>query len=232
MAGQGVLPFAYERAARVSGATALGGLPVYLDLAHVLGVSRSVERHVRVRGCGQGWSDAQMVMSLICLNLAGGDCVDDMRRLERDEGFCRLLRRVELAPLCRRERRELERRWRRERRRSVPSPSAVFRYLARFHDAAQEELRQAGRAFLPAANEHLRGLVAVNADLLAAVQRRSPSAVATLDMDATVVESFKQTALPCYKGYRSYQPHTVWWAEQGLVVHSEFRDGNVPAGFE
>ena len=24
----------------------------------------------------------------------------------------------------------------------------------------------------------------------------------------------------------------TWWAEQGLVVHTEFRDGNVPAGFE
>jgi len=114
----------------------------------------------------------------------------------------------------------------------VPSPSAVVRYLARFHDAAQEELRPAGRAFIPAANEHLQGLVAVNRDLLAAVQRPSPSAVATLDMDATVVESFNQAALPCSKGYRSYQPHTVWWAEQGLVVRSEFRDGNVPAGFE
>ena len=36
-----------------------------------------------------------MVMSLILLNLAGGECVDDLRILEKDEGLCRVLRRAE-----------------------------------------------------------------------------------------------------------------------------------------
>ena len=39
-------------------------------------------------------------------------------------------------------------------------------------------------------------------------------------------------ALYCYKGFKSYQPLNTWWAEQGVIVHTEFRDGNVPAGFE
>lgn len=34
------------------------------------------------------------------------------------------------------------------------------------------------------------------------------------------------------QGFSAYQPLNTWWAEQGLVVHSEFRDGNVPAGYE
>ncbi|MHC4934450.1 MAG: transposase [Planctomycetota bacterium] len=51
-------------------------------------------------------------------------------------------------------------------------------------------------------------------------------------MDATLVETHKQEALACYKKFRAYQPLSVWWAEQQVVVHSEFRDGNVPAGFE
>jgi hypothetical protein len=38
--------------------------------------------------------------------------------------------------------------------------------------------------------------------------------------------------LYCYKGFNAYQPLNTWWAEQGLVVHSEFRDGNVPAGYD
>jgi len=25
---------------------------------------------------------------------------------------------------------------------------------------------------------------------------------------------------------------STWWAEQGMVLHTEFRDGNVPAGYE
>ncbi len=53
-----------------------------------------------------------------------------------------------------------------------------------------------------------------------------------LDVDATLVETHKRLALFCYKGFKAYQPLNVWWAEHGVVLHSEFRDGNVPAGFE
>jgi hypothetical protein len=37
-----------------------------------------VEKHVGVRTGSQGWSDAQIVMAIILLNLAGGNCVDDL----------------------------------------------------------------------------------------------------------------------------------------------------------
>lgn len=232
MVAQGVLPFKYQADSHKSGATALAGLPVYLDLARVLGLADSIRRHMSVRQGTQGWSDEQIVMALVLLNLAGGDCVDDLRVLERDEGFCRVLRRTELVGLSRRERRATERRWRQERRRTVPSPSSVFRYIERFHDPSQEILRQAGKAFIPAASEPLKQLRLVNRDLVAAVQRRSPSSVATLDIDATLVECFKATALYCYKRFKSYQPLNVWWAEQRLVLHSEFRDGNVNAGLD
>ena len=57
-----------------------------------------------------------------------------------------------------------------------------------------------------------------------------PVAQATLDMDATLIETQKREALYCYKHFKAYQPLNTWWAEQGLIVHSEFRDGNVPAG--
>ena len=32
--------------------------------------------------------------------------------------------------------------------------------------------------------------------------------------------------------YRAYQPLTTYWAEADQIVHSEFRDGNVPAGHQ
>jgi len=80
--------------------TALAGLPVYLDLAQVMKLRESIERHLHVRDGGQGWSDAQVVLSLILLNLAGGECVDDLRVMEEDEGFCRVMRRVELHVYC------------------------------------------------------------------------------------------------------------------------------------
>jgi hypothetical protein len=170
-------------------------------------------------------------MSLILLNLAGGDCVDDLRVLEGDEGFCRVLRRVELHGMKRKGRRALERRWRKRRRRAVPSPSAAFRYLSAFHDQEQEGYQGAGKAFIAQPNKHLQGFGRVNRDLLGFVQRHNPRRAATLDMDA-VVETSKRGALYSYKHYKSYQPLNTWWAEQGLVLHTEFRDGNVPAGYE
>jgi hypothetical protein len=169
-------------------------------------------------------------MSLILLNLAGGDCVEDLNILEADEGFCRILRRVELHGLSRRERREQERRWRKEKRRTVPSTTAAFRYLGVFHDEEEEKKRVLGRAFIPAPNEYLRGLAKVNKDMMAFSQKQENGETATLDMDATVVETMKEEAYYSYKGYKSYQPINVWWAEKQMVLHTEFRDGNVPAG--
>ena len=51
-------------------------------------------------------------------------------------------------------------------------------------------------------------------------------------MDACLVETHKQEALHSYKRYRAYQPLTTYWAEADQIVHSEFRDGNVPAGHQ
>lgn len=85
---QGVLPYQYQVQDGEFGMTALGGLPVWLDLAQVAGLSDAIGRHVRARGGSQGWTDAQVVTALILLQLAGGECVDDLRVLEADEGFC------------------------------------------------------------------------------------------------------------------------------------------------
>ena len=230
---QGVLPFQYKEQGQSSGLTALGGLPAYLDLAQAAGLRDAIRRHLTVRPLqGQGWNDEQIVMALILLNLAGGDCVADLERLEADEGLCRVMRRVEHYGLPRSERRELERRWRKQRRRDFPSASPVFRYLAAFHDEEQERKRPGGTAFIPAPNAHLQALGRVNRDFIAFVQSRSAQREATLDMDATLVDSEKSGALWCYDGYRAYQPFNVYWAQQELVVHSEFRDGNVPAGHQ
>ena len=229
---QGVLPYKYEEERTDGGMTALAGLPIYLDLASVLGVADFIRAHVHVRKSGQAWTDEQAVLSLMLLNLAGGDCVDDIRILEKDEGFCKVLGRVETKGLTRQQRRALERRWRKERHRSVPSPSALFRYLEAFHDPGEEIKREQGKAFIPAPNEHLQGLRRVNQDFVASIQKRHPEREATLDTDATLVETQKEDAFFSYKGYKAYQPFNIWWAEQKVVLHTEFRDGNVPAGYE
>ena len=98
---QGVLPYKYEEERSEGGMTALAGLPIYLDLASVLGMGECIRAHLHVRESDQGWTDEQAVLSLMLLNLAGGDCVDDIKILEKDEGFCKILGRVETKGLRR-----------------------------------------------------------------------------------------------------------------------------------
>ena len=237
---QGLLAFQYEQEKGSTGMTGLSGLMTYVELMQAAGLRSSVERHVGLRETGQGWTDTQILNSLILLNLAGGDSVVDVEVLEKDEGLCRVVRQAETYGMHPRERRGLEERWRAERRRSVPSESVVFRYLERFHDPVEEAGREAGRAFIPSPNQALKGLGKVNADLVSFVQSRSPHSQATLDpvsstgqaMDATLVGTHKQEALYSYKKYKAYQPLTTYWAEADQIVHSEFRDGNVPAGHQ
>ena len=190
---QGVLPFKYENEKQKSDMTSFGGLPLYLDLAHVMGLSRLLEKNLLVRTNSQGWSDSEMIMSLILLNLSGGDCVEDLNRLESDNGFCRILERTQMHGMRRQQRRALSRRWRKEKRRSVPSPSSVFRYLSAFHDPDQEVLRESGKAFIPIC-KHLAGFLEVNRGFLSFVQKSHPEKTATLDMDATLVETNKSEA--------------------------------------
>jgi hypothetical protein len=229
---QGLLPFQYEIEKKAGGMTGLAGLPTYLELTHVMGLRRLISEHVQARQGNQGWTDDQMVMALVLLNLAGGDCVDDLRVLEGDEGFCRVLREVEFYGRTRSERRALKRRWRKERIRTFPSPTAAREYLELFHDPKQEENRKPHKAFIPEPLELLCALVRLIGAFAGAMQRRSPEKTATLDMDATLVETFKKAALYCYKKFKAYQPLNVYWAEQGLVLFSEFRDGNVPADYD
>ena len=223
---QGVLPFQYGEERSSAGMTALLGLPAYLELLHASGLRESVERHVGLRECGQGWTDNQIVTSLMMLNLAGGESVVDLEVLNKDAGFCRVLREVETYGMGHREGSRLDKRWRVERQRGVPSESVVFRYLERFHDADEEAKREAHRAFIPAPNQALEGLGKVNAYLVGFVQGRSSHRQATLDpvsstgqaMDATLVETHKQDALYSYKKHKAYQPLTAPYGATGQAL--------------
>lgn len=53
---------------------------------------------------------------------------------------------------------------------------------------------------------------------------------ATFDVDAQLVETAKKGARYCYEGYRASQPMEVEWAETGLVLADELREGNVHPG--
>lgn len=236
---QGVLGFQYEIEKTESGLTSLGGLPLAMDVAKAVGLADLADSEIGARRNSQGYTDAQFLMAGVLLQIAGGDCVDDLDRLEQDDGFSWLLRDVEIRGLPRAERRRLKHRWAKlKRSRAVPSPTAMREWLKTFHPEGLDEARKlweeetGGKAFVPEPNDFLRGLWRINAGILAKLQKWSPETTATLDADATVLSCFKENAFSSYKGPPGYQPHNIWWAEQRYLTHTDFRDGNVPAGYE
>lgn len=229
---QGILPYQYEMEKSANNMTARAGLLLYLDLMKAMGLSRQIESEVRTRKDSQGWTDAQIIEALILLNQAGGECVEDIDQLESDPGFAHVLEKLYTHGMKRRKRRELTRRWRKEMKRRLPSRSAVFRYLSAYHNEEEEGERKPHKAFIPAANEQLKGLQKIIGVPVNFAQRHKVEKQATLDQDATLVETHKEESLACYKGYKAYQPLNTYWAEHDMIIHSEFRDGNVPAGYE
>lgn len=113
----------------------------------------------------------------------------------------------------------------------------MLRYLERFHEPQTEELRKAAlqagiKAFIVPETAAQQALWQVVRAQLAFLHQRQGGEAVTLDLDATLVQTFKAEALCCDKGFRSYQPLNFFWHELGTVVYSEFRDGNVPAGYQ
>ena len=161
----------------------------------------------------RGFTEAQFIETLILLQTAGGDCPEDLALLRDD----RCLPRGLGYPL--------------------PKVSAVRTFLDRFHDetlAAQRPARAEQKSFILPSSDAVRGLQAVQAGLVGRVAKLYAAQgralrIATVDQDATIIESHKRAALPHYAGGRGYQPMVAVWAEADLVVADEFRDGNVPA---
>lgn len=210
--------------------TSLAGLPLFMEMSKISGLSDSLGQHLQLNS--QGWSDLQIIEAVMQLNFSGGDCVEDIDRLEADEGLKSLLLNLEHKGMSRKERRASQLRFRKGKDRALPSASAIRRYLEKFHNEEEEEKRLPKTAFIPAQNKALQALTSVNQSLVNFLQQHQLCDHATLDQDATLAETHKRSATYCYKNYQAYQPFNTYWHEQGLLVHSEFRDGNVPAGFE
>ncbi|MGA7339038.1 MAG: IS1380 family transposase [Terracidiphilus sp.] len=194
--------------------TALGGIPLVVQAFRSLGLPRSVQEHVRVKQRQRGYDDATFVESFVILNAAGGECVEDFERLRQDPGLAEMIGHA------------------------LPSPRTALEFLQAFHQ--EEKIAEAQQrrlpeqiAYIPEETAALEGLGRVNRDLVQRFGERAPDQrLATVDQDATIIESHKQQALTTYEGVRGYQPMLAAWAETGLVLADQFRDGNVPAQME
>lgn len=210
----GELPLEYDLEPAEQVLTGYAGIPLFVRAARSFGVPGSVGQHVRLKQRQRGFDEATYVESFLVLNALGGDCLDDFDRLREDAGLSQMLGH------------------------EIPSPEAARKFLYAFHDQgkieqAQQELPVGQVSYIPSESEPLRALAQVNQDLVQAVARRAAEQkIATLDVDATVIESWKREAKPTYEGSAGYQPVLALWAEMDLALADEFRDGNVGAHVE
>lgn len=76
----------------------------------------------------------------------------------------------------------------------------------------------------------IRGLEAVNKEVVGEALEGDEHEAYTLDVDATVIEAEKQEAEWTYKKVKGYQPILGFLQEIPVCVAYEFRKGNAPAG--
>jgi len=202
---EGLLPFKLIEDESGEALTSYGGLPLVMETCEALGLAGLVKHYVRIKQRNRGYTESKYVESVIALMAAGGDCLEDIERLRSDAGLKLLLG-------------------------EMPSAEAVRFFLYGFHDEKLLESRPEEGAFIAAETEPLAGLWEVNREVVLKASRKEPLKEATIDQDATVVQSHKEQSQMTYLGERGYQPVINYWAEQDLILSDEFRDGNVPAG--
>ncbi|MDF0676112.1 MAG: IS1380 family transposase [Nitrospira sp.] len=200
------LPFEIDDRIDPTLVTAHAGVPLVIELFRRMGVAQSINAQVRIKQRQRGLAPAQLVETLLALWTAGGDRCQDLKTLRTD---------VALATLLGYE---------------LPAATTIRDFLEAFHGEHPPLWRTGEKTAIPEESAPLAGVGAANRRVLAAVQHQAPQRTATLDVDATILEAHKRTAAVTYEGSRGYQPVIVVWAEQDLIVHDEFRDGNVPAG--
>lgn len=203
---QNRLPFELDVKIDESLITAHAGIPLMAELFRACGAAEVMERRASPKQRDRGLKAWELAEGLFALWLAGGERCEDLDRLREDEALAVLLGH------------------------RLPAARTARTFLEGFHEDDLPLLQAGEHAVVPAESDLLQGLAAVSSQVVSYLQQHQPVAQATLDVDATILESDKRAAKATYDGRRGYQPVVVLWAEHDVVVADEFRDGNVPAG--
>jgi len=206
-------PFVLDPRPLLEATSAHAGLLSVSRAYRSLGVPALVAANLSLRKRQRGFSEAQSIEAICLLQTVGGECPEDMHLLAGDQ--C-LERGLGYRP---------------------PKATAVREFLERFHDKKLEELRPKRadqKSFIFPSSPPVAALQQVQSGLVRRIaklydQAGQPQRIATVDQDATIIESHKEAAYWHYEEGRGYQPMVAVWAEADLVLADEFRDGNVPA---
>jgi hypothetical protein len=199
------LPFELDVRAEAGALTAHGGVPLLIEAFRTSGAAAVVDEQVAIKRRKRGLPPSQLVEGLFSLWAAGGERCDDLTALREDAALALLLGH------------------------GLPAPQTARDFLDAF-DEAVPPLWQGATCQVQGEGQRLQGLAQASRRLIGFLQERRPQAVATIDVDATILESQKRAARWTYDGRTGYQPVIALWAEQDVVLADEFRDGNVPAG--
>lgn len=172
-----------------------------------------IEANLQFKQRLRGFEESQMAETIVLLQAIGGECPEDVPLLHQDPLLSSALGYA------------------------LPKVTAVRSFLEKFHDDKLEALRpprEEQKSFIFPSSEPIKGLQNVQAGLVREVSQKYKNqgqalTIATVDQDATIIESHKKAALYHYEGGRGYQPMVAIWAEADLVLADEWRDGNVPA---
>lgn len=171
------------------------------------GVGGIADRVLPKKKTAKGLTQGQMTESFVLLSALGGECVEDMERLRQDKGLEMMLGY------------------------QMPAPETARQWLDKFHNAELMSVQPQQGAFIPVESASLAGLREPNRQVIwSYIEKMKPGQEVTLDVDAHLVETAKSNAFYCYDGRKAFQPIEVAWAETGLVLAEEFRQGNVLAG--
>lgn len=182
--------------------TSFSGLPLVTELMTRLKIPRLIKKKLKLKK--SGWSDVEMVTSLINLAIAGGEHLSDMRILQKDAAFQRLIQ-----------------------SKGMPGAKAAERYLKRFHDDSLMHKPADAKSWVPQESLGLKALGVISQELARREVKISNLKTVTIENDATQVESSKDEAKWTYQGVKGYMPVVGIIAELGIIIADEFRDGNV-----
>ena len=200
MVRQHVLPFKLE--ATDDTITSQAGLVLFGEFLHSLDLEREIDRAFGTPGSGAGYPASAYVIPLLLMLQGGGRSLEDLRVIARDKGLLSLLG-IEAIPST-----DAFGRWLRRMGGTGPGLSALERVLDRVTTVVGKRLRRRRKK--------------TGSPLVRDV---------TLDIDATQIVAEKAQARMTYKGERGYMPLVGHVRElSGMVVHEEFRDGNVSPG--
>ena len=176
------LPFEIDDAIDPTLVTGRAGVPLAIELFRQLGVATTIDTEVPIKQRQRGLKVSQLVESLIALWVSGGDRCQDLVTLREDQALATLLGYA------------------------LPAATTVRDFLEAFHVECGPLWAAGPQATIPLESAPLAGLGAANRTLVAGLQRGARERTATLDVDATLVESHKDTATVAYDGTRGYQP--------------------------